>query len=250
MLVTDWMQKAEFQIETLRKAAEIELQAIRHDFPSWQKEDVRQCAIMRLGTILFVPVVSLYTMRVHMCDPAWWEQHATGAGSGLAAPGRTAFDRGIKGKLILDLVRNLEHSFRLILGQLDPHNGASKFWSICQSLFRSEKPYLSSIPTDWEPTMKLLRLIRNTVHNAWAHFPENGKDETVVFRDITFQFVVGQPLTFISWDLLGNISESVIKIVTAVVRDANVTCLPPIKDFGVEQALPAEHKGATQPTVS
>lgn len=245
MLVTDWVQKAEFQIEALRKAAEVELYAIRRDFSSWPKDDVRQCAIMRLSTILFVPVVGLYTMRVHMCDPAWWEQYATGVGSSLAAPGRTAFDRGIKGKLIMDLVGNLEHSFRLILGQLDPHNKASKFRSICHSLFRSKNPYLSSISAEWEPTMNLLRLIRNTVHNSWAHFPENGRAETIVFRGITYQFVVGKPLTFISWDLLGNICESVFQIVIGVVRDANVTCLPPIKDFGVEPAPPADHERST-----
>jgi len=33
MLKTDWVQKAEFRIETIQKAAEDELRAIEHDFP-------------------------------------------------------------------------------------------------------------------------------------------------------------------------------------------------------------------------
>jgi hypothetical protein len=244
MLKTDWVQKAEFRIEALRKAAEVELHAIERDFPHWPKDDARRCAIMRLGSILFVPVISLYTMRVHMCDPAWWEQYAAGSGGMLANPGRTAFDRGIKGKLVLDLVGNLEHSFRLILNQLNPTNKASKFATICDSLFRPTNPFLSNAPADCEPTMKLLRLIRNTVHTSWAYFPDHGKDETVVFKGVTYQFVVQKPLNFISWDLVGEISESVLQIVVRVMRDANVTRLPPIRDFGVEKALHAAHEPA------
>lgn len=238
MLKTDWVQKAESRIEELRKAAEDELRAIDREFPHWQKDDARRSTIMRLASILFVPVVSLYTMRVHMSDPGWWEQYAQGFGTTLADPGRTAFDKGIRGKLVLDLVGNLEHSFRLILNQFDQANKASKFASICQSLFRTTNPYLSNVPADWEPTTKLLRLIRNTVHTSWSYFPDNGKDETVTFQGTTFQFVTGTPLNFISWDLLGQITESVCKIAIAVVLDTNVVRLPQIKDFGVEAALP------------
>jgi hypothetical protein len=85
-------------------------------------------------------------MRIHMADPAWWEQYTRGTGNDLAVPGRTAFDRGIKGKLIMDLVGNSEHSFRLFLYKLDPANEASKFATICKHLFRATTPHLSRIP--------------------------------------------------------------------------------------------------------
>jgi hypothetical protein len=84
-------------------------------------------------------------------------------------------------------------------------------------------------------------LIRNTVHTSWSYFPDNEKDETVTFQGTTFQFATGTPLKFISWDLLGQITESVSKIAIAVVRDANVVRLTQIKDFGVETALPGSH---------
>jgi hypothetical protein len=241
MLKTDWALKAEFRIEAIRKAAENELQAIKRDFPHWPQDDARRCAIMRLASMLFVPVVSLYVMRIHMADPAWWEQYSQGAGNDLADPGRTAFGRGIKGNLIIDLVGNSEHSFRLILNQLDPTNEASKFATICEGLFRTTTPHLSKVPDDWEPTIKLLRLMRNTIHTAWAYFPDNGKNATVIFKGTKYDFIVGKPLNFVSWDLLGEISESLFHILIAVVRDANVILLPTIKDFGVEEAPPAAH---------
>lgn len=191
--------------------------------------------------MLFVPVVSLYTTRVHMADPMWWEQYGQGSGNLLAEYGRTSFDKGIRGKLILDLVANLEHSFGLILRQFDAGNKASKFGPICESLFRLKNPYLSSIPAEWETTFKLLRLIRNTVHTSWAYWPDNGKAETVVFQGRTFLFVIGRTLDFISWDLLVDLCQSVLTIATAVVRDANVVRLARVKDFGVEEARQPVH---------
>ncbi len=241
MLKNDWVIKAEVRIEEIRKAAENELQVLKRDFAHWQGDDARRGMIMRLATILFVPVVSLYTMRVHMHDPVWWEQYAPGAGKDLADAGRTAFDKGVKSKLILDLVGNLEHSFRLILSQLDPANKASNFGSIYRHLFRTSNPLLDSAPSGWEPTFELLRLMRNTVHNSWAHSPDNGKNTHVIFNGKRYEFVVGKPLHFVSWDLLGEIADSVLRIVIGVVRDRNVVSLPAIKDFALEQAPSSQH---------
>jgi hypothetical protein len=248
MLGNDWVIKAEVRIEAIRKAAENELQVLKHDFAHWQGDDARRGMIMRFATILFVPVVSLYTMRVHMHDPMWWEQYAPGAGKGLADAGRTAFDKGIKSKLILDLVGNLEHSFRLILNQLDPANKASKFGSIYRRLFGASNPLLDSAPSEWEPTLELLRLMRNTVHNSWAHFPDNGENTHVIFNGKRYEFVVGKTLDFVSWDLLGEIADSVLKIAIGVVRDRNVVHLASIRDFGLEQTSSSQQRNGAQPT--
>src|SRR5574340_197953 len=208
MLKTDWVVKAEFRIEAIRKAAENELQAVKSDYPSWPENDARRAAVMRLASILFFPVVSLYVMRKHMHDPAWWEQYAPGAGVDLADQGRTAFNQGVKCRLIVELLGNLEHSFRLILNQLDPTNKAKKVSKIFESLFRPSHPRLNNIPAGWEPTLQLLRLIRNTVHNSWTHCPDNGENATVIFKGNSYEFTVGKPLDFVSWDLLGDLIET------------------------------------------
>jgi len=241
MLQTDWVVKAEFQIEAIRKAAENGLQALKNDYPNWPYNDARRAAVMRLASILFFPVVSLYVMRMHMHDPDWWEQYAPGSGVDMANHGRDAFDRGVKGRLIVELLGNLEHSFRLILNQLDPTNTDWKFQKICQSLLRPSHPRLDKIPAEWEPTLQLLRLMRNTVHNSWTHCPENGKNATVIFKGKSYEFIVEKPLDFVSWDLLGDITRSVLQIVVEVVRDKNVVSLPTIRDFGVAQVPSAAH---------
>jgi hypothetical protein len=185
MLRTDWISNAEGRLETLRKRAEVESDRLKVDFPQWPSNDVRRWAVIRFSTGLFLPTVGLCIMRLHLSEAAWWEQYARGSGQALLEPGRTAFDQTVKAKLILDLVGNLEHSFRLILRHLDPSNNASNFASIYNSLLRTTKPYLDGIPSEWKPQLELLRRVRNSIHNAWMYSPEDLKDFSTVYRGKT-----------------------------------------------------------------
>ena len=232
-----WIVKAEYELEALRKHAEMERDRIRNEFQAWPKDDVRRWTISRLSTILFMPVLGLYIMRVHLSYPAWWQQYAEGSPPKLCEDGRTEFDRHLKGKLILDLVGNLEHSFRLILMQLDPQTQADDFSTISASLLRQNNPYLQSPPPNSLATLDLLRLIRNTVHNSWVHFPESGKCRAIPFKGVTYNFIVGKKLDFISWDLVTGMVEDVLRIALAVVRDPNVIAFPAIPELGAGDAL-------------
>ena len=230
MLKIDWIVKAEEKLETIRKVAETERDRIRKEFPTWPENDVRRWAVSRFATMLFLPVLGLYIMRAHLSEPAWWEHYATGCGDLLLQPGRDEFDRTVKGKLIIDLVGNLEHSFRVILRRLDPASKASDFSALCNSLLRANDPYLKAIPVDWQAPVDLLRRVRNTVHNAWMYFPKNGKNASVVYKGKTFELIVGKPIDFISWDLLCDIADDVLKIILAVVGDENVKSISDIPD--------------------
>ncbi len=232
MLRIDWVQKAEMEMEALRKAAETELQRIKFDFPMWPTNDVRHWSLIRLSTETFLPVLGLYIMRTHLSHVEWWERYATGAGHSLIETGRTMFDKTIKGKLVLDLVGNLEHSFRILLRHIDPTNETHKFAALCTTLFRATNPYLHTIPADWQPPLDILRRARNCVHNAWLYEPDNGKPFTTVFRGHTVSFVVGQPVECFSWDILTALCTDVLRILLAVIRDEKISCFPAIADVG------------------
>lgn len=237
MLKIDWILKAEGRLETIRKTAEMERDRIRTGFPTWPQNDVRRWAVSRFTTMLFLPVLGLYIMRVHLSHPAWWEQYASGCGDVLLQSGRDEFDRTIKAKLIIDLAGNLEHSFRLILRQLDPGNKANDFCALYSSLLRANNHYLRVLPTDWQPPLELLRLVRNTVHNAWMYSPESGKNTSITYRGKTFELVVGKQLDFISWDLLCDIAEDVLRIILTVVGDDNVKSISAMPDPGAGPPL-------------
>lgn len=198
----NWIVKAEYELEALRKRVEMERDSIRNEFHAWLKDDVRRWTISRLSTIFLMPVLGLYIMRVHLSYPEWWEGYANGAPPTLFEDGRTELDRHLKGKLLIDLAGNLEHSFRCILKQLDPQTRAADFSAIYASLLRQNNPYLQSPPPDSLATLDLLRLIRNTIHNSWAHYPESGENREVPFKGATYSFIVGKKLDFVSWDLL------------------------------------------------
>jgi hypothetical protein len=93
----DWIVKAEYELEALRKRAEMERDSIRNEFRAWPKDDIRRWTISRLSTIFFMPVLGLYIMRVHLSYPEWWEGYANGAPPKLCEDGLTEFDRHLKG---------------------------------------------------------------------------------------------------------------------------------------------------------
>jgi hypothetical protein len=202
----------------------------------------RRCTAMDNDSLQHYHVLAgggtLYIMRIHLSEAAWWEQYAHGSGDILLERARPEFDRMIKGKLIIDLVGNLEHSFRIMLRQLDPTNKASDFSALYNSLFRSNIPYLRAVPSDWQSPLEILRRVRNTVHNAWMFSPENSKDISITYRGTTYNFIVNRQLNFISWDLLCDIAEDVLRIVAAVVRDESITSIPVISDPVAGEPLP------------
>src|SRR5262249_59269290 len=107
---------------------------------------------------------------------------------------------------------------------------------------REKEPYLKNVPTGWQEVLDLIRLSRNTVHNSWVHSPANQMDYTVNFKGVPYAFVVGKPLE-LSWDLLHDLAEEALRIMVAVVRDANVLALASVPDAGAgepaERTLPA-----------
>ncbi len=237
MSANDWVSKAEMDMEGVRKHTEQERDRLKHDYPTWPKDDARRWALARFPTSLFVPVLGLCLLRTTLNNVSWWEQYAPGSGGAIFDRGREAFDQHLKGKLILDLVANVEHPFRIILRQLDPLNSASNFQSVYRSLLRQSRPYMTTVPSGWEDTLELLRLMRNTVHNSWIHYPETGVAATVVFKGKTYNFIVGKKLDFVSWDLMVELSRDVVRIVVEVMRDPRVLGLPPIPDPGAGDPL-------------
>ena len=128
MTEKNWILEAEMRMEAIRKSAEMERDCLRSEFASWPIDDARRWAVSRLTNELFNPVLGLYIRRVHLNDPAWWEQYAPGSGRRLLEGGRSEFDRHLKGKLIVDLVGCVEHPFRLILRTLDPSQRGNQFF--------------------------------------------------------------------------------------------------------------------------
>ena len=129
------------------------------------------------------------------------------------------------------MTHNIEHPFRLILKALDASNSASDFSAVYRNLLRKKEPYLKNVPSGWQEVLDLIRLSRNTVHNSWIHSPANQKDYTVTFKGVPYAFVVGRPLE-LSWDFLNDLAVETLRIMVAVVRDANVLALTSVPDPG------------------
>jgi hypothetical protein len=96
---------------------------------------------------------------------------------------------------------------------------------------------LQSPPINSLATLDLLRLIRNTIHNSWIHYPESGQNRVIFFKGVTYSFIVGKKIDFISWDLLTAIAEDIFRIALAVTKDPRVLALSAMPDPGAGDPL-------------
>lgn len=232
MLRTDWVEKAEADMESLRKSAEFAVAQLKCDFPHWPLNDVRRWAVIRFKEHCFVSVVGLCIMRVHLSRLDWWENYAPGSGKIIIEGGRSTFDKMVKGKFVLDMVGNLEHSIKLILRELDPTSKAHKFSHLYRSLFRNSNPYLDVVPNDWEAPFELLRRMRNSIHTAWLYEPEQGGDYHITYKGKDISLICGKPIECFSWDLLNILGNDLSRILITLVRDPKVSHFSAIPDPG------------------
>jgi len=127
----------------------------------------------------------------------------------------------IKLGFLIGLFSEIESTFRILLRQLDPsacNGGKASFPFIFDAL----KKQLGSFPADSDDLIKLLRLSRNTVHNNGVYFPESGKDDQVVYKSGTYNFVQGKPIDFVNWDWLFERLDDVRKLFNAVISNPKI----------------------------
>jgi hypothetical protein len=68
-------------------------------------------------------------------------------------------------------------------------------------------------------------------------YPESGQNREIPFKGVTYSFIVGKKLDFISWDLLTAITEDILRIALAVVKDPRVIALSAMSDPGAGDPL-------------
>jgi len=129
------------------------------------------------------------------------------------------------GYLKVGFVQNLfsiiDSTFRILLRKLDP--GAANFSTEdIEAVFRALCKRITAKPSNADELMKLLRLIRNTVHNNGVFFPKNQKDDQVIYKGVTYHFIVGKPVSFVTWEFLIERLEDVLQLLIQVIHHPNI----------------------------
>lgn len=232
---TDFHEFPDFNalIDTLERmrpvvAAEYDrlCQSIRH---SWN--DARLTAIANFGGVIDSTNLAFHFISKNLLPPdnPWWGSYEPSY-PGFDDRGRSSLVNGfntgfVKVAFIQSLFATLDSKFRIFLRELDPaacSGGTDAFHSV-YTVLRSR---LTSVPADADDLVKLLRLVRNTIHNNGVYFDKRGRDDRVTYKGVTYDFEHGKPVNFVRWEWLLERLEDVRELLFRVVNDPIIFGIP------------------------
>lgn len=136
------------------------------------------------------------------------------------------FEKSLKYGFGMSLFTLIESSFRIFLRAVDPtacKGATTTFDSIHKSLLGFKQLNFPAADKETiEALLVFLRLIRNLIHNDGVYFDEHGKDKTVTYRGVQYQFYHGKPVDFIYWDLLLTLSDDIRWLLVQVISHPRI----------------------------
>jgi len=197
--------------------------------PNWDiSKDARITIFSKCINVCNSSNLSFICLDNHMLKLDWWNDKFP------HSPNRddiqifvNEFEMFTKLAFIQFLFSSIESGLRIYVKNLDPtacNNGTSEFKSIYSYL-------LNRIGLKNHETMlDLLRLIRNTIHNNGVYYHKSAKNESVIYKNTTYDFVIGQKIPFVTWDFLFEVCEDIPHFLFEVVNSVDIKQLPTVYD--------------------
>jgi hypothetical protein len=217
------------KLEQMRSQIGIEYDHLLQDY---SERDARVTTIARLGILIDSTNLAFTFITKHLLplDNIWWQE--------IHKPPFENFDdyrhksvtvnNFSEGFLKVGFVQNLfsifDSSFRILLRELD--SDVSKYATYDFYQIHKDLGKKVTFPVNSDKLIKLLRLVRNTVHNNGVYFNKNGKDDEVEYQGVKYNFHHGQSVKFVHWEWLINRFEEAQQLLIQIVNDPKVTSRP------------------------
>ena len=221
------MLKIVRSLESLRDKAYSKKERIIDDFPQIDTEhDARITTFSKFINVTNSSQLGLTFAGQHLLSSNWWKKTAR-----KDIPDQeksiyiNEFENFTKLGFVQFIFSSTESGLRLILKAINSqacNNGTAAFKSIYECLLRSK---LSQYPKESVELLDLLRLNRNTIHNNGVYFHKSGNNESVTYDGTTYDFKIGKPVDFVTWDFIIEISEDILDLLDKIVRDQNVASI-------------------------
>jgi hypothetical protein len=131
------------------------------------------------------------------------------------------FEKSLKYGFGMSLFTLIESSFRIFLRAVDPtacKGATTTFDSIYKSLLGFKQlNFPSADKQNVETLLDFIRLVRNLIHNDGVYFDEDGKDKSVTYRGVQYQFYHGKPVDFVYWNLLLTLADDIRGLLVQVI---------------------------------
>jgi len=172
--------------------------------------------------------LSFTFMHFHLTRPEWWKQIAK-----IEIPTNDAeiylneFNMFTKIGFVQFIFSSIESAFRIYVKSLDAsacNNGTAEFKSIYSWLLKRTNLQ------GHENLLDLWRLIRNTIHNNGVYFHKSGLNESVTYKGINYDFNIGIPVDFVTWDFIFEVMSDIENLIIDVVKSNEISVISQIND--------------------
>lgn len=222
----DLIKKIE-EIRNLSIDNQTEINAIYSYLP---KNDARITAFSKFINVLNSLHFSFTFIERHLTHSLWWNRNISTL---LSIEDKRLyvkeFENFTKVGFVSVQFSSIESSLRLFLRAIDPHackNSTAAFDSIYKCLLCK----LNTKPTDGAELLDLFREVRNTIHNNGVYFNNNGNSKNLTWEGKTFEFNHGTRVSFVTWDFLILISESLRLLLMEILKDIYIKGIDVIVD--------------------
>jgi hypothetical protein len=197
-------------------------------YPTWnQNIDARISVFSKFINVISSTNLGMDFIMLDLTSDDWWQSKSKQQiPTELIKHSIREFDIFLKISFFHLFFSSIESSIRAIVQALDPQacdSGKDNFKNLYAWL-------LSRIKLEkWISLLDLLRCIRNTIHNNGIYFPKSGKNETITYKGIEYNFIVGNKIGF-TWEQLSQFTSDVKDMLFEIVESQEVVSKDAISD--------------------
>jgi len=219
------------KLEQMRSQIGTEYDRLFQIIPNCSRKDAKVTTIANLGKLIDSTNLAFTFITKHLLpfDNFWWKE--------IHKPPFSNFDNYHKsltvhnfnsGLLKVGFVQGLfsifDSRFRIFLRELDPEVSEYATYSF-YNIHKDLKDKIT-FPANSDELLKLLRLVRNTVHNNGVYFDKHRNNEQVIYKGKTYDFHHGQPVKFVHWEWLIDRFEEAQQLLIQIVNDPRIISIP------------------------
>ena len=220
------------QISTICHDMRVTRDTLMKKHPSWAlPADARIGTFSRYINILESTRLGLIFEEGYLMSRSWWAEYVTSAQALSDVDISTyilEFDRSQRIGFTHEQFSMIETFLRTIMREINPGFLAKddNFANICSWLFK----HLNLQNKEYEELIKLLRLSRNTIHNNGVYYHKSGKDDSVVYKGQTYNFIQGKATMFGIWPFHFSLVSDITRMMMSVVESNEVASLASLED--------------------
>lgn len=216
-------------IQIIRDSFSVKKANIITQFPDWNPiKDARITIFAKCINVCNSTHLAFIYLHFNLTNIQWWKQIAnTEIPEDDIKLYASEYDMFTKIGFIQFSFSSVESAFRIFVKEIDPsacNNGTADFKNIYSYLLK--KLNLQN----YENTLDLLRLIRNTIHNNGVYFHRSGNNESVIHKGIIYDFNIGTPISFVTWNFIFEIIREVEDLIVDVVNSKEIKNIVSIND--------------------